>query len=181
MNKWDDLPEDFYQIDSLEDNKNRLEFLKSLGIDPNNIPDRMYENFIFLDERSVLINKNNSKYETVYIKDVIGTTHQDYGNLPLIKSFKRLKRAADRCAYLKKHTPMVYHRQLHKEPKDQWTHNLPIGFIKIGDKYFIHGNGNHRTIIYKIMYLAELDKAEEIKEIEKIKKKYYIKAIVYSI
>jgi hypothetical protein len=181
MNRWDELPEDFYQVDKSEMNSHRIGFLKSLGIDTNNIPNCMYEKFIWLNEMNISISKMDGKYEVVYIKDVIGTTHKDYGDIPLIQSFKRLKRAADRCKYLKAQTPLVYHRQLHKHPTEQWTPKLPIGFIKVGTKYFIYGNGNHRTIIYKIMYLAELINAKDNSEIKKIENKYFIWSKVYNL
>lgn len=68
MNRWDDLPEDFYKIDTSEMNNNRMEFLKSLGIDTNNIPDSMYENFIWLNEMNISVNKMAGNYEVMLFK-----------------------------------------------------------------------------------------------------------------
>lgn len=76
MNRWDELPEDFYQVDNSEMNSHRIGFLQSLGIDTNNIPNCFYEKFIWLNEMNIFVNKTDGKYEVVYIKDVVGTTHK---------------------------------------------------------------------------------------------------------
>lgn len=166
---------------SCREDLNRNDFIKSLGLDVDNLPGSMLEEFLYLDMSSREIDKDNIKQRTVYLKNIVGTTHHDYGNLPLIQAFYLLKRGSSYCEYLKKRTPKVYHIQLHKSIKEQWTPEVPIGFVKIGSNYYIHGNGNHRTIIYKIMCLAELGKAKNRAERDKINKKYYIKANVYEI
>lgn len=169
------------KIKASEEDIHRIDFIKNLGLDVNNLPGSMLEEFLYFDMSVKEIDKDNIKQRTVYLKNIIGTTHHDYGNLPIIQAFYLLKRGSSYCDYLKKRTPKVYHIQLHKNIKEQWTPEVPIGFVKIGSNYYIHGNGNHRTIIYKIMYLAELEKSKNRTERDKINKKYYIKANVYQI
>lgn len=177
MNRWCDIPEDFYHKDNYEDNLHRVGFLKNIGININNIPESMCENFLWLDEYSLLINKKNGKSGKVCIKDVIGTTHQDYGNIPLIKAFKRLKRNAFWCDKMIRLTSIPYQVQLRRSING--NSGLAIRLIKIGDKYYINEQGNHRLITYKILYLAEMKRAKSITQQEIINDKYLIQTIIY--
>lgn len=63
-------------------------FLRALNLDLNNIPYIFWEPFTKFER----IPYSHSTEQKIYVRDIIGTVHEDYGDLPLIQAYMRLKR-----------------------------------------------------------------------------------------
>lgn len=150
--RWSDLDYDDFYIPWDENQRVIRGFwLINQGIDLENLPIIFNDQFRYFEN----LKCNNYKLEErkVYLKDIIGTSHSDYGNMEIIQSYMRLKRARD---YIINNsaTKLKYNKMLRKPINQQ---EIPIILSENKDgTYFIDGNGNHRIIFYKIMLFSEI-------------------------
>lgn len=114
----------------------------------------------------------------VYLDEIEGTSHKDYGDMELITAYIRLKRA-DTYIMGDMVTKRKYDNLLRKNLREK--DNYVILSQNKNGKYFVDGNGNHRIILYKMMMYSEI--ATKLKEhkinntetsINAIKEKYWL-------
>lgn len=150
--KWSDIEDnDFYIMYDENQKVIRGNWLITMGIDLNEIPNILFDTF----NQYNTLRTSKSKYESrkVLVTDIIGTSHKDYGDITLINAFIRLKRLP---IYINKVTPNRYFRNL-KQSTDMQQVPVILSPLENG-KYYIDGNGNHRMILYKLMFLIKLCK-----------------------
>lgn len=182
--KWSELDnKDFYQ--PLDENKKTIRgyWLIKQKIDLENIPVLFKQEFTLFPR----INSNNFVIDEkkIYLSDIAGTSHSDYGNMTIIKSYMNLKRA-DSYIEAGEVTKQKYARMLRMPVNEQ-----PAEIILVENRdgtYFVEGNGNHRIILYKMMLLSEIalkhpnyingDVNLNSKLFKDIKKKYWLNAKV---
>lgn len=154
--KWSDLSyddNDFYIPYSENQQVVRGYFLRTLGIDLENIPEDLFK-------PCLLYNPNGKKFseyksQKVFVWEVLGSSYADYAGDSWLMAFLKIKRAP---AYTQNGdvTPNKYFwmlkRPIHKQ-------NAPIKLTKARDGFYIDGNGNHRITMYMMMYLAALSKS----------------------
>lgn len=181
--KWSDIS---YEGTYAKSNENRQAvlgyFLYKNGINLENLPEILFEPFSFFPRNE---ERSNYQIKRVYLKDVIGTSRQDYSeDNQLLYSFMKLKRI-EYYIINERVTPNKYFKML----KSSNQENLVKLSQCENNKYYVDGNGNHRIITYKIMMLAEISKIYgnsylqncgfSLSENNKIAKKYWLNAIVY--
>ena len=145
---------------------------------------------INLEELPIFFNEQFKKFDKiknteiqyeekkVYLDEIEGTSHNDYGNMELITAYIRLKRA-DTYIIKDMVSKRKYDNMLRKSIMEQ--ENPVILSQNENGTYFVNGNGNHRIILYKMMMYSEIAaKLEEHKinntktSINAIKKKYWL-------
>ena len=148
--RWSEMKtENFYMPYDENQRVIRGFFLRTLNLDLNNIPYIFWEPFTKFER----IPYSHSTERKIYVRDIIGTVHEDYGGLPLIQAYMRLKRG-DKWILQGEVTSGKYFCHLKKSTAQQMT---PICVSPAGNgKYFLNSNGNHRTILYKLMMMAEI-------------------------
>lgn len=127
-------------------------FLRSIGIDLENIPESLFENCVFLDTKNLDL---TAEYEAkVHVQDIVGTKHTCYGGGSWLDAFLEEHRAV--AHILQGHvTKGKYFRMLKQHIDDPY---MCVHLIKTKDgKYYISKNGNHRVTFYKLMYFADLE------------------------
>jgi len=150
--QWSKMKNDNFYEPFDEKRKAILGFwLVKQGIDLDNIPPIFNECFSYFKKSEC----NNKKFQErkVFLNNITGTSHQDYGNMEIIKSFIRLKRAQ---FYILNDsvTKIKYTKLLKKTVKEQ---TVPIYLSQNADgSYYVDGQGNHRVIFYKMMLLSEI-------------------------
>ena len=150
--QWSEIKDDDFYIPFDENKKTILGFwLIKQGLSLENIPTIFNENFGHFEKS----NYPNPKLQErkVYLNEIIGTSHKDYGNMPLIRAYARLKRAPN---YILNDdiTKIKYTKLLKKAVKNQ---SVPIVLSQNADgSYYVDDNGNHRIIFYKMMLLSEI-------------------------
>ena len=154
--KWSDLGcGDFYITH--DENRKAIKgyWLISQGIDLNCIPPI----FQCPVEHIKRTRKEPCRIEEkkVYLHEIIGTAHQDYGNMSIIEAYIRLKRG---CGYINHGsvTKRKYSRLLKTPVTEQ---DVAVILAEHSpNQYFVSRNGNHRVIFYKMMMLAEILRQE---------------------
>ncbi len=120
-------------------------------INLENLPMIFKEPFGLFESQKFI--KTSFEERKVYLNDIIGTSHHDYGDMEIIQSYMRLKRASE---YIIDGlvTKSKYNRMLRKPIREQ---DVPVALTQNEDgTYFVDGNGNHRVILYKMMLLSEI-------------------------
>lgn len=150
--RWSEMKtENFYMPYDENQRVIRGFFLRTLNLDLNNIPYIFWEPFTKFER----IPYSHSTERKIYVRDIIGTVHEDYGGLPLIQAYMRLKRG-DKWILQGEVTRGKYFCHLKKSTAQQMT---PICVSPAGNgKYFLNSNGNHRTILYKLMMMGDIRK-----------------------
>lgn len=149
--KWSELKysKDYY-IPFDENQKVIRGFLLSmLGLDLNCIP------AYFNDVWKVYPKQQGNIFieQKVRVSQIIGTSYKEYGDIPLIEAFMKIKRG-DKWIKSGEVTKGKYFYSLKKQCDQQQN---PILLSKLEDgRYYVDGNGNHRVIFYKIMMLSEI-------------------------
>lgn len=125
-------------------------FLYSLGIDLDSIPDELFDSCEHFSTDGVTL--SNPYEDKIHIRDVVGTTRQDYSGGTWLDAF------------LQEHK-VLSHLQAAHVSRGKYFHMLKrhinaqapcIHLIKSKNgKYYVYRNGNHRVTFYKLMYLAE--------------------------
>jgi len=179
--KWSALKysSDFYN--PFDENQRAIRgfWLTTQGIDLENLPIIFNEQFKFYEKPC----HDNYYLEDrkVYLNDIVGTSYKDYGNMKIIESYMKIKRAD---IYIAEGvvTKKNYDNMLRKPANKQ---DLPVILSENQEgTYFIDGNGNHRVIFYKMMMLSEIalnstyacDKSFNFNRelFKEIKKKYWL-------
>ena len=179
--KWSELDNNnFYEC--FDENQRAIKgfWLTTLGVNLENLPITFNEHFIYFHSQKS--NRKDYKIQKVYLSDIVGTSHKDYGDMEIIKAYIRSKRTSN---YIKNGlvTKRKYNTMLKKPIYNQ---DVPIILSRNKDgKYFVDGNGNHRIILYKIMMLAEIASQYSNdsfyfpkKSLANIQKKYWIYAYI---
>ena len=186
--KWSDYTysdSDFYIPYDENQKAIRGYLLTTLGINLERIPAILHEPFFYY--------KNNRTYkdthcaQKVSLSDIVGTTHQDYGDLKIIEAYMRLKRAP----YHISEEHVTRNKYFHMLKKPVHNQKLPIKLSRLENgKCIIDGNGNHRIILYKIMMLSEIaskypyanddDYDLGCRIFNDIRKKYWLNALIHS-
>lgn len=148
--KWSELNYNDFHI-PFDENQRAIRgfWLIKQGIDLENLPIIFNEQF----RRFERLKCNEYEERKVYLKDIIGTSHPDYGDMEIIKSYMRIKRARN---YIIDDlvTKTKYNKMLRKAINEQ---DEPVILSENKDgTYFVDGNGNHRIIFYKMMLLSEI-------------------------
>ena len=180
--KWSEMETENFYI-PYDENQRAVRgfFLRSLKLDLNNIPFIFWEPFTKFER----VPYSYSSEQKIYVRDIIGTVHGDYGGLPLIQAYMRLKRG-DKWILLGEVTRGKYFYNLKRPTVQQLT---PICVSPVGNgKYFVTNNGNHRTILYKLMMMAEIyekkhyyigeDNYLDYRYFQDVSNKYWLNAIV---
>jgi len=162
----------------------KKEFLKSIGIDLNNIPSAFFkENKSFdsevtkMSERSFLHSERVSGigFKQFSLKDLAGTMHPDYENMPWLEAFLKTKRGDQN---IKEYfSNPQYYEQLKEINQADMKHNTPLELYDVDGKYFISG-GNNRLALMMLKYLAEKSNAKTQEQADEIDKKYTFAAKV---
>jgi hypothetical protein len=174
--RWSEIEYDFYKTFDENEKVKKGFLLSRLGVDLEDIPDIFFGVIKYCDENQLEVSAGREG--RVYLKDVVGSFHSDYSNVEWIQAFQRLKRASHYIEY-NFVTLGKYLRELKLPIIKQKCPETPIGFIEKNDGYYIYGNGNHRVIMYKMMYMAEISKANTLSDIKKTNNKYWLNAKVY--
>lgn len=182
--KWSDLTYNDYYI-PFDENQRAIRgyWLTTQNINLENLPKIFNEPFKYFEK--VKYDDYDLVEKKVYLNDIIGTSYIDYGNMEIIKSYMKIKRA---CSYITKGlvTKSKYDKMLRKPVTEQLC---PIRLSENKDgTFFVDGNGNHRVIFYKMMMFSEIalkysNYSEDISNYNRklfmsIKKKYWINAYV---
>lgn len=152
MLKWSELTyNDFYNPWNENEKAVRGYWLIKQGIDLENLPTIFNDKFIYFEK----LQCDNYEFEErkVYLNDIIGTSHRDYGNMEIIKAYMKIKRAKE---YIMNDsvTKIKYNKMLKKAVTEQ---DVPIILSENKDgTYFVDGNGNHRIVFYKMMLFSEI-------------------------
>lgn len=152
-------------------------WLTTVGVDLENIPDIFSERYELFPKTN--IHGFDQSYYTerkVMIKNIIGTSHEHYGDTSLIDAYMRLGRASD---YIKSGcvTLKAYNLKFHKKASLQTCSQVILTKLPNG-KFYVDGNGNHRVIFYKLMMLSEISKHQNSEAIHDIYKSYWINAFI---
>lgn len=150
--QWSKIENNNYYIPFDENRKAILGFwLLKQGLDLENIPTIFNEHFFYFEKSKF----NNVKLQErkVFLNNIIGTSHKDYGDMEIIKSFIRLKRATSYI--INDDVTRIKYSKLLKMPVEKQP--IPIYLSQSAkDCYYVDGQGNHRVIFYKMMLLSEI-------------------------
>lgn len=186
--KWSDYTysnSDFYIPYDENQRAIRGYLLTTFGVNLERIPAILHEPFFyFMNSRTC---KDTLCAQKVSLSDIVGTTHQDYGDLMIIEAYMRLKRASFHI----KDGSVTRNKYWHMLKKPIYQQELPIILSRLDNgKYIVDGNGNHRVILYKIMMLSEIaskypysnddDYDLECIKFHDIRKKYWLNAMIHS-
>ena len=150
----------FYAPDHLLMNENKLAMrgalLHSFGVDLECLPETLFAPCVYVP---TIKDGFFDVYEKVYVKDIIGTTYEEYAGDTWLTTFLKVKRLDH---YILKGciTKGKYLRML---KLDYWKQPPIVQLSKTPCGYVVDGNGNHRIAAYKMMYLADL--ASEDREV----------------
>lgn len=147
------------------------------------LPEIFNEQFKKFDRRES--DKEVYEQRKVYLDEIVGTSHNDYGGMKIIQAYIRLKRA-DMYILDNMVSKIKYNKMLRKNIVEQ---EIPVILSQNEDgTYFVDGNGNHRIILYKMMMYSEIatmsQKSTESLfynnsiSINDIKKKYWLIASI---
>lgn len=124
--------------------------LHSLGVDLEDIPDIFFEPCVFYNGDGKVFSEYQRK--KVHVKDIVGTSHSVYAGNSWIDAFMKSHKAYDHI--MQSHVTKGKYFFLLKKYIDSQT--PPIKLTETAHGYYIDGNGNHRVIMYKLMYYTEL-------------------------
>ena len=174
----------------MEISKVKLEFLKRLGIDTENLPDEFnkinhsYESIFTREERKFV---ESNDYTASFImpfcmKDICGTNHPSYENMTFIESFSKLKRGDENIRQFY-YNPSYYSEKLRQQNQSSINtgHDTPLELYRLSDGRCVVSGGNNRINIMMMLYLSELSKAKTEEEKEQINEKYTFYAEIRSL
>lgn len=174
----------------MEISKIKLEFLKRLEIDIENLPDEFnkinhpYE-VVFTREERKFVESND--YTASFImpfcmKDICGTNHPSYENMTFLESFSRLKRGDENIRQFY-YNPSYYSEKLRQQNQSSTNtgHDTPLELYRLSDGRCVVNGGNNRINIMMMLYLSELSKVKTEEEKEQINKKYTFYAEIRSL
>lgn len=149
--KWSDLTYNDFYI-PYDENKKAIRgfWLTTQNVNLESLPKIVFEPFNYYQKCN---NSNLIISKKVFLTDIVGTSYKDYGDMPIIESYMKIKRA---CEYISNYevTRKKYLYMLKKEISKQCC---PIILSQNNQgEYFVDGNGNHRIVMYKMMMLTEI-------------------------
>lgn len=184
--KWSDFTySDFYIPYDENQRAIRGFWLTTLEINLEKIPMILHEPFDYYESNQT--HKDTLHPQKVLLSEIVGTSYPDYGNMKIIESYMRIKRAR----YYIEAGRVTRGKYFYMLKKPVYEQAAPVKLSRFEDgKYFVDGNGNHRIILYKMMMLADIaanypyanddDYDCSFMGFNDIRKKYWLNAMVHS-
>lgn len=182
--KWSNFTYSEFYIPCDENQKAiRGYWLTTLGLDLEKIPTILREPYYYYGTGT----KNGKPTpQKIFLKDIVGTSHSDYGEMELIQAYMRIKRAG----YYISNGYATRNKYFYALKQPVYKQAAPVTLSRLdNDKFFVNSNGNHRVILYKMMMLSEIallypyayddDFDFGCAGFDDIKKKYWLNAMVY--
>lgn len=125
--------------------------LRALGFDLENLPEALLEPCLYVE--SPKREEMYPIYRKVHVRDIVGTSYEDYGGDSWLAAYLKVKRLdyyiENGCLTKGKYMRLMKQFDLKHD-------RLMVHLSLTSEGLVVDGNGNHRVSVYKMMYLADI-------------------------